>query len=119
MSSVNQTNPKIDLTVKIYDDFYRMAIEVSAEQYDIVNTFFRSIFKNQEAADSFTMSLFRIAQETKTDVLTLLTSMQDQDQIQVTSTMCYYLNGLRSPSTLLGINAAVTPNYWTARNVLQ
>jgi hypothetical protein len=32
--------------------------------------------------------------------------------------MAYYLNGLRSPSTLLGVSNPVTPNFYTARNVL-
>jgi hypothetical protein len=31
--------------------------------------------------------------------------------------MAYYLNGMRSPATLLGTSVAVTPNYYTARNV--
>jgi hypothetical protein len=43
---------------------------------------------------------------------------EDMDKIQLTATLAYYLNGLRSPTTLLGINASVTPNFWTARNVL-
>jgi hypothetical protein len=119
MASVNQPNPKIDLTVKIFDNFYNFALDVPVEEYDVVNTFFKSVFKDKEAADSFTVSLFRVASETQTDVLTLLSQLEDQDQIAVTETLCYYLNGIRSPSTLLGINATVTPNYWTARNVFQ
>ena len=34
-----------------------------------------------------------------------------------TSTLSYYLNGLRSSSTMLGLNAPVTPNFYVARNV--
>jgi len=41
----------------------------------------------------------------------------DQNAIQLTATMAYYLNGLRSPSTLLGVNSSVTPNFYTARNI--
>ena len=51
-------------------------------------------------------------------MLTLLAEIEDMEKIQLTATLAYYLNGLRSPTTLLGINAAVTPNFWTARNVL-
>jgi hypothetical protein len=118
MSSVNYGNPKVDTTVKLYDEFYDFGVTVPAEDYDVVNSFFRSIFLDPTAADNFTVTLFRVAQETNTSVLTLLAQMQDQDQMQLNATMAYYLNGLRSPSTLLGINAAVTPNYYTARNVL-
>jgi hypothetical protein len=47
-----------------------------------------------------------------------LDQIQDQDQLQLTATLAYYLNGIRSPSTLLGVNSVLTPNYFTARNVL-
>jgi len=36
----------------------------------------------------------------------------------LTQTLCYYLNNMRNASTLLGFGASVTPNYYTARNVL-
>ena len=48
----------------------------------------------------------------------LLAEIQGQDQLQLSSTLCYYLNNQRSNATLLGINALVTPNYYAARNVL-
>jgi hypothetical protein len=51
-------------------------------------------------------------------VLTILDAISDQDQLQLNSTLAYYLNGMRSPATLLGINSAVVPNYYAARNVL-
>jgi pyruvate/2-oxoacid:ferredoxin oxidoreductase alpha subunit len=118
MPSVNQPNPKIDQTVKVFDDFYNFAIEVDSNTYDVVNAYFSSVFKNQQAAESFTISLFRIAEESQVPVLTILAQIQDQDQIELTATIAYYLNGLRSPATLLGINSAVVPNQWAARNVL-
>jgi len=118
MSTVNQPNPKIDQTVKVFDDFYNFSIDVDANTYDVVNAYFLSVFKNREAAESFTISLFRIAEESNVPVLTVLAQIQDQDQIELTATIAYYLNGLRSPATLLGINSAVVPNQWAARNVI-
>jgi hypothetical protein len=44
--------------------------------------------------------------------------MQDQDQIQINVSLAYYLNGLRSSTTLLGVNSTLMPNYYTARNVV-
>lgn len=118
MGSVNNINPAVDLTVRVYDDFYQFAVDVDANEYDIVNSFFESVFETKDAAASFTTTLFRIADQTSTPVLTLLAEFQDMEKIQITATLAYYLNGLRSPTTLLGVNASVTPNYWTARNVL-
>jgi hypothetical protein len=118
MASVNTINPKIDLTVRVFDDFYGFSLEVDANEYDAVNSYFESVFNDKQIAQNFTTSLFRVAEQTGVPVLTILQQLEGQDQITLTNTLCYYLNGLRSPATLLGINSAVTPNYWTARNVL-
>lgn len=118
MGSVNVINPQVDQTVRIYDEFYQFETEVDANEYDVVNSYFESVFGTDQAAANFTVTLFRIADETDTPVLTLLASIQDMDKIKLTQTMCYYLNGLRSPTTLLGIIATSTPNYWAARNIL-
>lgn len=118
MRSVNELNPNVDLTVRVFDNFYDFAIDVDANEFDTVNSYFESVFTDKTAALNFTTTLFRIAQETRTPVLTLLAQIQDQDQIQLTKTLAYYLNGLRSPATLLGISSQVTPNFYTARNIL-
>ena len=117
-NSVNTINPAVDITVRVFDEFYEFAVDVSAAEYDVVNSFFLSVFKSASAADSFTSVLFRISDETEIPVLTLVEEMQDQNQIQITNTLAYYLNGLRSPTTLLGVNNPVQPNVWAARNVL-
>lgn len=116
--SVNTLNPAVDLTVRVYDEFYEFAVDVDANEYDIVNSFFLSVFKTASAADSFTSALFRISDETDVPVLTLVEQMADQNEIQVSNTLAYYLNGLRSPTTLLGVNNPVQPNVWAARNIL-
>ena len=118
MGSVNTLNPNVDLTVRIFDQFYNFQAEVDANEYDVVNSFFESVFKDRSAAENFTVSLFRVAEQSGVSVLTLLNQIQDMDQISLTTTLCYYLNNLRSSSTLLGITQTVVPNYWTARNVL-
>ena len=114
MSTVNTANTKLDQTVRVFDQFYEFEISVPAMEYDIVNSFFKTV----EAAQNFTTALFRISDQTSVPVLTILDQIQDQDQIQLTATLAYYLNGIRSPSTLLGVNSVLTPNYFTARNVL-
>jgi hypothetical protein len=118
MSSVNVLNPRVDQTVRIYDNFYRFEVVVDANTWDEVYSYFRSVYSDNEIANNFATSLFRIAKETNTPVLTLLQSIQGQNSVELTATVCYYLNGLRSPSTLLGVNGRVTPNIWAARNVL-
>jgi hypothetical protein len=118
MGSVNNPNPKVDKTVRIFDGFYQYETEVDANDYDVVNSYFESVLGTDQAAANFTVALFRIADETGTSVLTLLDSIQDLGKIELTQTMCYYLNGLRSPTTLLGITSTSTPVFWAARNVM-
>jgi hypothetical protein len=43
MGSVNEINPKIDLTVRIFDTFFDLDIEVDSNLYDAVNSFFQSV----------------------------------------------------------------------------
>lgn len=117
MGTVNDANPRVDLSVRVFDNFYQFDITVPANEYDAVNSFFRSVFSSREAADSFTIQVFRIAQETNTSVLKVLDAMKGRDEIRLTADLTYFLNGIRSPSTLLGINAVTTPNAWAARNV--
>ena len=117
--SVNNTNTNLDLTVRIYDEFYNYDVNVPAAEYDIVYSFFKSTMSDAKVAGNFTVSLFRVAQITNTPVLTLLDTMQGQTGLDLTITMAYYLNNIRSRATLLGVNAQTVPNYYAARLVLQ
>jgi hypothetical protein len=117
MSTVNAINPNVDLSARVFDTFDAPQIQLDANEYDVVSSFFESIFTDQTAARNLTLTFFTIAEQTKTPVLTLLDEVIDQNAIQLTATMAYYLNGLRSPSTLLGVNSSVTPNFYTARNI--
>ena len=118
MGTVNAINPAVDITVRVFDDFYNFAIEVDANTWDIVNSYMLSVFRTAEAAENFSTTLFRIADETEVPVLDILAQLQGMDTIDLTATLAYYLNGLRSPATLLGVNEPVTPNAYVARNVL-
>lgn len=118
MASINEINTQRDRSLRIFDEFYDFSIEVDANDWDAVNSYFLSVFRDPAAAKNFSTTLFRIAYNTNTPVLNLLAEMQGLDQVDLTATMAYYLNGLRSPATMLGVNAVVTPNYYVARNVI-
>jgi hypothetical protein len=118
MNTVNIVKASTDATVRLFDDFYFFEADVPAVEYDAVFSFFRSIFEAKDTAGAFTLNLFRISQSTGIDVITLMTEMQSQNAIELNATMAYYLNNIRSPSTLLGVGSMATPNYWTARNVV-
>lgn len=116
-TTVNYANPKVDGSVKIFDEFYAYEANVPQLDYDAVYTYFLSVFDTAEAAGNFTVSLFRISEQNQIPIATLLQEFQGQTQPELTLTLAYYLNSLRSNATLLGINQATQPNYYVARNV--
>ena len=119
MSTVNEINPKVDRTVRIFDSFYNFEESVPANEYDAVYAYFRSQFIETEAAKNFTTVLFMISSNNNIPVMSLLEEIKKLDSPSLTVTLAYYLNGMRSKSTLLGLNQIITPNIYAARNVLQ
>jgi hypothetical protein len=117
MSTINQINTNIDQTVRVFDRFYDYSADVPAYEYDQVLSYFKSVFTTVSAAENFTSAIFQVAQESGESALTLLQTFQGQSQPQLTVTLCYYLNSIRSPATLLGVLTPTVPNYYTARNV--
>jgi hypothetical protein len=117
LGSVNAINTKTDLTVQIFDRFYGYQQQVPVDEYDAINSYFQSVFGSKEAAGNFTVTVFRISHATNIPTMTLLQQFQGQSAPEITATLAYYLNGLRSSSTLLGINVPTQPNYYVARNI--
>jgi hypothetical protein len=124
MASINYTNYNIDQTVRVFDTFYDYDVNIPVGDYDVVNSYFRSVMTTKQAADNFTVSLFRVAQDTNIPPLTLLQSFQagntnNDPGMSLNINMAYYLNSIRNRATLLGVGIAVAPNFYAARNVVQ
>jgi len=117
MASVNAINTKTDLTVQIFDRFYGYQQQVPVDAYDAVLSYFKSVFGSAEAAGNFTVSVFQISHRTNIPVMTLLQQFQGQSAPEITLTLAYYLNSIRSRSTLLGLNVPTQPNYYVSRNI--
>jgi hypothetical protein len=117
MGSVNSYNPQVDQTVQIFDQFYNYEATIGVQEYDAVYSYFRSVFGTTDAAGNFTVTLFRIAEQSDIPVMTLLQEIEGMGVPELTLTLAYYLNGFRSSSTMLGLNSPVTPNFYVARNV--
>jgi hypothetical protein len=118
MSTVNYTLPSLEPTVRVINDFYNFAADIAVNEYDLVYSFFRKTFLDDKSAKNFTATFFLIVVQTGQPVQDLLESIKNKDQISLTATFAYYLNNLRSNTTLLGISNLVTPNYYAARSVL-
>jgi len=119
MSSINYTNFNLDRTVRVFDRFYDYDTNVPAAEYDLVYSYFKSQMATEEAAGNFTVSLFRISEETGIAALTLLEEFQSSNGIDLTVNLAYYLNNIRNKATLLGVGAPLRSNFYAARNVIQ
>ena len=120
MASVNYTNYNIDQTVRVFDTFYDYDVNIPVGDYDVVNSYFKSVMTTKQAADNFTVSLFRVAQDTKIPPLELLKIFEASGaEMDLNINMAYYLNSIRSRATLLGVGIPVAPNFYAARNVIQ
>lgn len=95
---------------------------VNPSEYDIVHGYFLEVCATKNIADNFTASLFRISQNTGLPVQTLLGYLRgdaNSDKLHMDKTMCYFLNTLKSKSSLYGISQLPRPNQPVARNILQ
>jgi hypothetical protein len=117
--SVNYSNRNIDQTVKVFDEFFRFEANVPANEYDVVNSFFLKEMADRQVAANFTASLFQVAENTGIPAVTLLQAFQGKTGMDLTASLSYYLNQVRSRTTLLGVGVALQPNFYAARNVTQ
>lgn len=117
--SVNEPNLNLDQTVRIFDQFYQFEEYVPSAEYDVVYSYFLSQMNNPTVAGNFTVSLFRVAQETKIPPLTLLGEFQGLSGVNLSASLAYYLNLIRSRAALLGIGVPTVANFYAARAVVQ
>ena len=109
---------QLDNSVRVFDQYYNFQVVVDSNHYEIVYSYFVSVTNTLDTAKNFTTMLFRISNITGENPLTLLEYMQGGTKLQVTSLMAYYLNGLKSKTTLYGISVTPSPNQTVQRNIV-
>lgn len=120
MAKIIDDRTQIDPTIKIFDSFYAVQLTVPPDQFDIVRGFFLGICESQKIANNFTAILFRVAQETQIDVLTLLQQLKGaENKLKMNQIITYFLNSLKSKTTLYGVGAIPKPNQPVSRNIVQ
>lgn len=119
MASINTTNYRKDLTVRVYDDFYKFDTEVPVSEYDAVHSYFLRECDTAQQAGNMTVAVFQIAAETNTPVMNLLKTFEGSTGINIDIQIAYWMNLIRSRATLLGVTTVPQPNFYAVRNVVQ
>lgn len=115
---IDAPSSHLDRTVRIFDQFYNFDLVVNSDQYEIVYSYFYDLNKSKDIAKNFTTILFRISKITGEDVLKLLEYLTGSTNVEVNGILIYYLNSLKSKTTLYGINVEPAPNQPVQRNVV-
>lgn len=107
-----------DIATRVFDQYYNFDLTVNTDQYDIVYSYFYAQSLNKNTASNFTTMLFRISSITGDDALMLLDYLKGKTKIQVNTIMAYYLNSMKSKTTLYGVNLVPPPNQTVQRNIV-
>lgn len=116
--TVDAPNSSVDSTVRVFDQFYKFDMNVDANQYEIVNSYFLSICPSKNTALNYTTMLFRIASVTGENPLVLLEYLNGVGKVEANAFLIYYLNSMKSKTTLYGIGASPAPNNTVQRNII-
>ena len=114
-------------TIQIFDSFYSSTVNVPVNEWDAVYSYFVGVLKGnsnsestKETAKKFATVLFKIAQQTGTDIMVFMDYFRTnvETKVQVNSEMAYYLNLLKSKTALYGVSTVPTPNQAVQRNII-
>jgi|TARA_B110000977_G_C10878135_1_gene416401 hypothetical protein len=115
-------------TIQIFDSFYSSTVNVPVNEWDVVYSYFVGVLKGgsaesestKDTAKKFASVLFKIAQQTGTDIMVFMDYFRTnvETKVQVNSEMAYYLNLLKSKTALYGISTVVSPNQAVQRNII-
>lgn len=118
MALIDQSRLQLDKSVRMIDKFYNFDITVGAAEYDIVHSYFYNISKNTDVADNFTVMVFRIASMIDENPMDVLANVKGSSSMEINALMAYYLNNIKSKTSLYGIGVTPVPNQTVQRNVI-
>ena len=116
--ALTNLSTELDNTVKVFNNFYTSPINVNAAEYDVVNSYFMQVCQSKNTAENFTAILFKISAYTQESPLTLLDYIKGKNKLELNAQMAYYLNSLKSKTTLYGVGNIPIPNPKVQRNIV-
>ncbi len=104
--------------VKVVTDFNQSPNAVDGGEYDYVLSFFKRSMTDPDAAKNFTESVYQVSRQANIPVTDIVKAMEGQTGIELNASLAYFLNGIRSNSTMLGVTNVVKSNFYAGRSVL-
>jgi len=117
-NSLNDVRYTDEKNVNVVKDYGQAPKSVDGAEYDYVLSFFKRSFTDDDAARNFTDSIYQVSRESEVTALEIVKSMEGQSGIEMNASLAYFLNGIRSNSTMLGVTNIVKPNFYAGRSVL-
>ena len=120
MNTIDSTQPNPNRTERVLSDTFLTSPDVvDASQYELVLSYFMSQCSEVSIARNFASFLFRISANSNIPVLQLLEQLKGTDsQLEMNAVMAYYMNSLKSRTTMYGVSNIPKPNQIVQRNVV-
>jgi len=117
--SIN-SNEKVntDRNLKFVSEYNSPPAEINGNEWDYVLGFFKKMTSDAYTADNFALSIFQVSKDTGFSVTDIIQTMEGQTGMQLSASLAYYLNSIRSSATLLGVKSIPKPNFYAGRSVL-
>ena len=117
-NTVDAPKSQLDTTVKVFDEFYNMTLNVNGADYDIVYSYFKDITGSTNIAKNFTTFLFRVSAISGEHIQVLLDNIKGKNKLELNMILAYYLNGIKSKTSLYGVAVDLQPNQSVQRNIV-
>ena len=95
-----------DQTVRIFNNFYTADLTVPSNEWEVVYSYFVGT-SNPTTASAFA------------SVLEDIQGKSQNNKLNLSQTMAFYLNLIRSKTALYGVSTVPSPNQAVQRNILQ
>lgn len=105
-------------TENVNTNYSQYPVDINGNEYDYVLGFFTKSMKDPIAAENFTQQIYQVARQADVSPLEIVKTIEGQSGLELDASLAYYLNGIRSNATLLGVQNIVRPNLYAGRGVL-
>jgi len=117
-NTVDSPQSNLDRSVRVFDKFYNFDMNINSNEYDIVYSYYYEKTKSEDVAKNFAVMIFRISSITGEYSLDILEYVKSSSKTESNALLAYYLNGLKSKTTLYGVSSNPQPNQNVQRNIV-